>query len=122
MKNCRDSASSLCDLETGLPAFQLPMFATCDALKEICLTCLPKESIPAIPLGNSKHPFPIRSLRFLRVAARSTSFALWLHHALSYLAAAGQNPSHAEKKRVRSQSNGLQDPLQYSECALSCAM
>ena len=31
---------SLCGLEVGLPAFQLPMFAKCDALpNEICSTC-----------------------------------------------------------------------------------
>ena len=34
MKKCRDSAfsRSVCGLEVGLPAFQLPMFAKCDAL------------------------------------------------------------------------------------------
>ena len=32
MKNCWESAFSLCGLEVGLPAFQLPMFAKCDAL------------------------------------------------------------------------------------------
>ena len=40
MKNCRDSSLSLRGLEARLPAFQLPMFAKCDALKEICSTCL----------------------------------------------------------------------------------
>ena len=34
MKNCRDSAFSVCGLEARLPAFQLPMFAKCDALPE----------------------------------------------------------------------------------------
>ena len=32
MKNCRDSSFSLRGLEAGLPAFQLPMFAKCEAL------------------------------------------------------------------------------------------
>ena len=38
MKNCQDSAFSLCGLEVGLPAFQLPLFAKCDALpkKGLC--------------------------------------------------------------------------------------
>ena len=30
MKNCRDSAFSLCGLAVGLPAFQLPMLAKCE--------------------------------------------------------------------------------------------
>ena len=49
--------------------------------KEICSTCLFQESIPAIPLGNAKHPIHTRSLSFLRAAACSTGSALWLHHA-----------------------------------------
>ena len=36
--------------------------------KEMCWTCLFKESIPTIPCGNSKHPLPARSLSFLRAA------------------------------------------------------
>ena len=67
--------------------------------KEICWTCLFKESIPAIPSGNSKHPLPIRSLRSLRAAVRSTSFALWLHHACPFVAA-------AEKACLRSRGFG----------------
>ena len=49
--------------------------------KEICSTYLFKESIPAIPFGNSKHPFPARSFRFLRAAAHSTSSAFCLLYA-----------------------------------------
>ena len=45
--------------------------------KEICSTCLSKESMPFV---KSKPPFPTRSLRSLRAAARSTS-SLWLQHA-----------------------------------------
>ena len=55
--------------------------------KEICLTCLFKESIPTIPFGSSQHPVPTRSLRFLRAEVRSTSSALWLHHAHPFVAA-----------------------------------
>ena len=44
--------------------------------KEIYATYLSKESIPAITFGNSKHPLPTRSFRFLRAAVRSTSSAL----------------------------------------------
>ena len=49
--------------------------------REICSTCLFKESIPAIIFGNSKHPLPARSFRFLRAAAHSTSSALCLLYA-----------------------------------------
>ena len=43
MKNCRDWVFSLCGLEVGLPAFQLPMFEKCDSLpkkrfvRHVCL-------------------------------------------------------------------------------------
>ena len=43
---------------------------------KICRAC--KETNPAIPFGNSKHPLPTRSLRFLRATVRSTSSALCL--------------------------------------------
>ena len=49
--------------------------------KEICSTCLFKEFIPATPFGNSKHPLPARSFRFLRAAAHSTSSAFCLLYA-----------------------------------------
>ena len=92
--------------------------------KEICSTCLFKESIPAIRLWNSKHPLPslpARS-RFLGVAVRSTSSAFWQHHAHPFVAAAEKDLFHAEKQRVWSRSCGLQDLLQYSDCALSRAI
>ena len=60
--------------------------------KEICSTCLSEESIPAIPSGNSKHPLPTTRFRFPRAAVRSTSFALWLHHAFPFVAAAEKKP------------------------------
>ena len=46
--------------------------------KEICSTCLFKESFLAILFWNSKHPLPTRtrSLSFLRAAVRSASSAL----------------------------------------------
>ena len=47
-------------------------------------------STTAIPFGISKHPLPTRSLRFLRVGVRSTSFAVWMHHAHPFVAAAGK--------------------------------
>ena len=51
MKDCRDSAFSLCGLAVGLPAFRLPMFEK----KEICLT-LSKTSMPFVNL--SLHSLP----------------------------------------------------------------
>ena len=73
MNHCRDWVFSHSGLEAGPPAFQLPMFAECDTLHELCSTCLSKESMPFV---NSKPPFPARSLRFLRAAVRSASFAV----------------------------------------------
>ena len=89
MNHCWNWAFSSSGLEVGLPAFQLPMFAKCDALKEICSTCLSKESTPFV---KSKPPLPTRSLRSLRAAARSTSSALCLHHAHPFVAAEEKRP------------------------------
>ena len=93
INNYRDWAFSSSGLEVGLPALQLPSLAKWDALPkgDLRSTCLFKESIPAIPVRNSKHPLPGRS-KFLRAAARSTSSALWLHHAHPIVAAAGKRP------------------------------
>ena len=69
---------------------------------EICSTCLSKESISAIPCGNSKHPLPTRSFRFLRMALRSTSCALCLHFASKRSHPFVEDSgfvSHAEKHR-----------------------
>ena len=90
--------------------------------QEISSPCLLKTSILAVPFVKSKPPLPTRSLRLLRAAVRSTSSALWLHHAHPFVAAAEKSLSHAEKQRVWSRSCGLQDLLQYCDCALSCAM
>ena len=68
MKNCPNSAFSLRGLEAGLWAFQLQMLAT----------CLSKESIPAIPFWNSKHPLPpesrstLHQLKFVRFTSSSS--------------------------------------------------
>ena len=84
--------------------------------KEICSTWLCKESIPATPFGISKHPLLVRSLRFPRVAAHSTSSALCLHHAHPFISATEKCQSHAQKQRVWSRSCGLHDFLQCSDC------
>ena len=60
--------------------------------KEICSTCLFKESIPAIPFGSWQHPVPTRSLRFLRAVVRSAISAFWLHHVHPFVAAVGKGP------------------------------
>ena len=55
MNSCRDWAFSNSGLEVGLPAFQLPMFAKCDAVpNEVWSTCSfkTKASITAIPFWN----------------------------------------------------------------------
>ena len=98
--------------------------------KQICLTCLSKESMPFV---KSKPPLPTRSLRSLRAAVCSTNSALCLYHAHPFVAAAEKSESHAEKQRVWSRSCGLQDLLRTMQwlcprfglpgidCALSCA-
>ena len=52
--------------------------------KEICWTCLSKESMPVV---KCQPPLPTRSLRSLRAAVRSTSSAICLHHAHPFVAA-----------------------------------
>ena len=82
--------------------------------KEICSICFLKKSIPAIPFRNSKHPLPGRS-NFLTAAARSTLFALWLHHAHLFVAAAGKKPvSCREAKRLVTQSWSVVSKICYS--------
>ena len=116
-------AFSLRGLEVGLPAFQLPMFAKCDALPKGDLLDMFFYGIHCrLFWGVSKHPLSTRSLRLLRATVRSTSSALWLHHAHPFVATEEKHQSHAEKQRVLSRSCGLQDLLQYCDCALSCAM
>ena len=51
-----------------------------------------KESIRAIPFGDSKHPLPTRSLRLLRAAAAATSSTLYLHFARHLVSAAEKRP------------------------------
>ena len=68
--------------------------------KEICLTCLFKTSISAVPVWNSKHPLLVRSLRLPRAAGHSTGYALCLHYAHPAVAAAEKHLSHAEKQRI----------------------
>ena len=78
------------------------------------------------PFVKSKPPLPTRSLSSReRQYVRQLCISLRLHHAHPFVAAAGRdrkNLSHAEKQRVLSRSCGLQDLLQCSDCALSCAM
>ena len=107
VNNYRDWAFSSSGLEVGLPALQLPMLAKWDALPkgDLGLTCLFKESIPAIPFGNSKHPLPGRS-KFLRAAARSASSALGLQKIPSLRCSCRKRLCYAEKQRAWSRSCG----------------
>ena len=97
MNHCWNWAFSSSGLEVGLPAFQLPMFAKCDALKEICSTCLSKESTPFV---RSKPPLPTRSLRFLRATVSSTSSAWWLHHAHPFVAASEKSTCLMQRSKA----------------------
>ena len=122
MNNCRDWAFSNSGLEVWVPAFHLPSLQNVTHRRmEICSPCVLKSSIPTILCGNSKPPFPTRSLRLLRAAVCSTTSPLWLHHAHPFVAA-------AEKKLVScreaewSRSCGFQDLFRITDCALSCAV
>ena len=67
--NCWDWAFSNSELDDWLPAFSCRGSQNVThCRKEICSTCLFKESIPAIPFVKSKPPRPSRSLSFLRTA------------------------------------------------------
>ena len=89
--------------------------------KEIYATCLSKESIPTIPFGNTKHPFPTRSLRFLRATVRSTSSALCWYYACKrshpFVAAAGKTSLMQRSRRF---GHGVvvfkMGYVQYSDC------
>ena len=121
MNNCWDWAFSSATVgwKCGCQPFScLCLKHVTHSRKEIYATW---ESIPAILFGNFKHPLPARS-RFLRAAVRSSRSALCLHHAHAFVAAEGKPLSQAEKQRKLSQSCGLQDLLQYSDCALSRAI
>ena len=103
----------------GGQPFSCPCSQKCDALLKGDLLDMFVSGI------HSRHSFwgfhastPCQSLEISRSAARSTSSAL-LHRAYPFVAAAGKNQSHAEKQRVWSQSCGIQDLLQCSDCALS---
>ena len=112
-------------LQAGLPAFQLPCRQNVThCRKEICwiICLLSRESIPAIPFGISKHPLSTRS-RFLRATVGSTSSAiLCLPHAHPFVAAADKGTCLMQRSKIWSRSCGLQDLLQFCDCALSCAM
>ena len=89
--------------------------------KEMCWTCLSKESIPTIHLWNSKHP----TCQKLEVPESRSTFRhlciKWWHHAHPFVAA-------PEKDCVMQRSRGFghevvsKELLQYSDCALSCAL
>ena len=82
MKDCRDWVFSHDVFEVGRPAFQLSMFARCDAVqKRIEKRFMRDVCLRTILFRKSKPPLPTRSLRPLRAAAHFASSALWLHNA-----------------------------------------
>ena len=116
MKNCRVSAFYPVGWKWGGQPFGCPCSQhVMHCGKEICSTCLSKESIPLISFGN---PLPTRSLSSReRQYVRQLYITLWLHHAHPFVAAEAKNLSHTEKQRVWSRSCGLEDLLQYTDCA-----
>ena len=90
--------------------------------KEICWTCLFKESIPAIPFWE----FQVHTFYQKQVPeSGSTLHPLCITTVTScpsHRCSCRKNLSYAEKQRVWSRSCGLEDLLHCSDCALSCAM
>ena len=86
--------------------------------KEICCTCLSKESIPAIPLWNSKHP----TCQKLEVPESRSTFRhlciKWWHHAHPFVAAAEKN---CVMQRSRGFGHGVvsKELLQYKVSFIS---
>ena len=85
-----------------------PSLAKWDALPkgDLRSTCLFKESIPAIPFRNSKHPLPGRS-NFLQAAARSTLFALGLQKIPSLRCSWRKNQSYDIMQKSRGFGHGV---------------
>ena len=114
---------SLCGLEAGLPAFQLQMFSKWHSL--------PKKDLFDLLVSGiySRHSFSDfqASTPYQKQVPDSDST---LHQFCMMVASCPslrcsfrkKHLSHAEKQSVWSHSCGLQDLLQYSDCALSCAM
>ena len=110
-KNRTDSALSLRGLEAGLPAFQLPMFAKCDALpKQI------KESIPATVCL-----LAIPGIQSLPAAWGSCEPHCGCIMPIPSLQLQKKDSSHAEKQRVWSRSCGLQESLRFTYPFTDCA-
>ena len=121
MNNCRDWAFSHSGMEAGLPAFQLPTFAKCDALpkRDLRLVCLRNPFLPFLFRIPSIHSLPEAGFQ-----SCSTFHQLCISAAScpSLRCSCRKNPSHAERQRNWSRSCGLQDFVQCSDCALSCAL
>ena len=98
-------------MDVWLPAFRLPMFAKCYALKE------------SMPFVKSKPPLPTRSLSF-QIVSRVRSAISALNGGIMPI------PSLQLQKKpvICREAEGLvtemwsKELLQYSDCALSCAM
>ena len=106
----------------GCRPFSCPCENLAQCQKRHCLTCLSKESMPAIPFWISKPPLPTRSMRSLRAAARSTSSAVWLDHTRPFVAAAEKRLVSCREAEGLVTELCLQELLQHTDCALSCAM
>ena len=90
--------------------------------KEICSTCLFKESIPAIPVWEFQAPTFYQKLKVSESGSRLHHLCITVASCPSLRCSCRKNLSYAEKQRVWSWSCGLQHLLQCSDCALSSAM
>ena len=93
--------------------------------KEVCSTCLFKASIPAVPVWKCQASTPYQKLEVPE--SGSTLYQLCIMVASCPSLRCNyrkKHLSHAENQSVWSSSSscGLQDLLQWGDCALSCAM
>ena len=89
---------------------------------EICWTCLFKESIPSIPFWNSKHP-TYQKLELPESCVRSAISAL-NHGCIMRIPSLQLQKKIVLWREAESLVTELWSPrfVQYSDCALSCAM
>ena len=92
---------SLCGLEAGLPAFQLPMVGKCEVL--------PKKDLFDLLVSGiySRHSFsdfqastPYTRSRFLTAIVRSTSSAWWWYHAHHFVAASEKSTCLMQRSKA----------------------
>ena len=132
---CGDWAFSNSGLAVGLPAFQLPMFAKCDALpKGDILDMFVQDIHSCCSFLEFQAPTQYQKLNVAESGSTLHQLCSMLESCPSFCKSCRKNQSHAEKQRVWSRSCRVQDllrtiqwlcprlGLQDIDCALTCAV